>query len=214
MRCTLSSMVSPRRIDMSKLYRWICLLILIAMIQPACADSGQESPTTPWYLGLGIGESILGLNKSNIASAFSAATTASSYNHDDFAFHIFGGYFLDPLLAVEFGYAELGNVIATTNGTSSRLFNIYSLYVDTLLNHRYNRNAAIYAKVGAHFWDIGTRSGSSITNGTDLMLGAGIELNIYGGNNRVVRVEWVRYQFDRVYLDSSDTLALNLVFKY
>ena len=199
---------------MPKLHRWICLLVLVAMIQPAFADTGQEPPTTPWYFGLGIGESIQGLNKSNIASAFSAATPASSYNHDDFTFNIYGGYFLDRLLAVEFGFTELGNVIATTNGASSKLFNIYSIYIDTVMLHRYNKNAAIYAKVGAHFWDIGTSSGSSITNGTDLTLGAGIELNIYGGNNRVVRVEWVHYQFDKVYLDSSDTLTLNLVFKY
>jgi len=200
---------------MSKIMRHcVYLFLLTALARPAAADALQMPPEDTWYVGLGIGESLLGLNKSNIASAFSAATTASDYNHDDFAFNIYGGYFLDRLLAVEFGYAELGNVIATTNGTSSRLFNIYSLYVDTLLNHRYNRNATIYAKVGAHFWDIGTNSGSSITNGTDLILGTGIELNIYGGNNRVIRVEWMHYQFDKVYLDSSDTLSLSLVFKY
>lgn len=214
MKCSMPSPVSSGKVTIPKLCRWACLIALISMAQPAFSDSEWEASTSPWYFGLGIGESLLGLNKSNIASAFSAATTASSYNHDDFAFKLYGGYFLDPLLAVEFGFAELGNVIATTNGTSSSLFNIYSIYVDTLLNHRYNRNAAIYAKVGAHFWDIGTKGGSSITNGTDLMLGAGIELNIYGGNNRVVHIEWVRYQFDRVYLDSSDTLTLNLVFKY
>jgi hypothetical protein len=83
-----------------------------------------------------------------------------------------------------------------------------------MMLHRYNKNAAIYAKIGAHFWDIGTTSGSTITNGANLMLGAGIELNIYSGTARSIRVEWTRYQFDKVYLNSSDTLTLNLQFRY
>jgi len=198
----------------SKLRRCIYLLVLLVMTHPAFADPTQEMSTTPWYFGLAIGTSLLGLNKSNLVSSFSAATTASSFNHDDFTFSIYGGYLLDRLLAVEFGFAQLGSVIATTSGVSSKLFNISSLYIDTLMMHRYNKNAGIYARVGAHFWDIGTSSGSSISNGTNLMLGAGIELNIYGGADRVIRVEGTHYQFDRVYLDSSDTLTLNLVFKY
>jgi len=199
---------------MPKLHRFIYLLVLIPLIQPAFADSSTETPATPWYFGLGIGTSLLGINKSNLVNSFNAATSASRFSHDDFAFDIYAGYFLDRLLALEFGYAELGNVIASTSGSSTKLFNTYSFYIDTMMLHRYNKNAAIYAKIGAHFWDIGTTSGSTITNGANLMLGAGIELNIYSGTARSIRVEWTRYQFDKVYLNSSDTLTLNLLFRY
>lgn len=191
-------------------YHYFYPLMLILSLRPACASPA----TPPWYFGMGIGQALLGLNKGNLANSFTAATSASSFNHDDFTFAIYAGYFLDPLLALELGYARLGNVITTSSGASTKLFNTDTFYVDTVLLHRYNKNAAIYAKVGAHFWDIAPDSGSSISNGTDLMLGTGIELNIYGGSNRMARVELMHYQFDKVYLDSTDTLTLNLVFKY
>jgi len=194
--------------------RCIYLLALTALTQPVCADILQAPPDNPWYFGLGIGSSFPGFNKSNIANSFSAATTSSSYNNDDFTFNIYGGYFLDGLLAVEFGFTELGDAIATTNDTSSNLFKIYSIYVNSLMVHRYNKNAAIYTKVGAHFWDIGRNNGSSLTTGTDLLLGTGVELNIYSSDNRVVRVGWTRYLLDKVYLDATDTVTLDLVFKH
>lgn len=197
-----------------KIGRFCLPLVLLALSQAAPAENGQMPGTDPWYVGIGIGTSLLGYNKGNIANNFSAATTASSYNHDDFTVNIFGGYVLDPLLSVEFGLTDLGNTIATTSGTSTKLFNIYSAYIDTIMAHRYNRNASLYIKVGAHFWDISTNSGSSVTSGTDLMLGTGVEMNLSATAGRVIRVEWTRYQFDRIYVDSSDTLTLDLVFRH
>jgi len=166
------------------------------------------------HYGIGIGLALPAHNDNNIINAFSAANTNSSMNNDDFSFKLFGGYRFDPFLSLEFGFSDLGNTIATTNGSPSKLFNTYTAYINTIMTQRYNDKAALFGKIGAHFWNHGPNRTSKLAEGTDLSLGAGLELNLYGNSSRVIRIEWDRYLFDNIYIDTIDTLSLNLVFKH
>jgi len=166
------------------------------------------------YYGLGIGLSLLAYNKSNIATAFAAASNNSSLNNNDFTFNIFGGYQLDPFLGLEFGISQLSNTIATTNGTPTKLFNTYTAFIDAIMTHRYNDKAALYGKIGAHFWNLGSNSSTTLTEGTDLSLGAGLEFTLSGDTGHVVRIGWNRYLFNNIYIDTVDTVSLSLVFKH
>jgi hypothetical protein len=53
-----------------------------------------------------------------------------------------------------------------------------------------------------------------ITSGTDLLLGIGVELNLFGRGDRIVRFSWTRFLFDKVYLDTSDALSVDLVIRH
>ena len=188
----------------------IALLIISSL---ATADSRINEEQGIHY-GIGIGLALPAHNETNIINAFDAASNNSSMNTDDFSFKLFGGYRFDPILLLEFGISDLGNTIATTNGNPSKLFNTYTAYTNAIMTHRYNDKVALFGKVGAHFWNHGPNRSTRLAEGTDLLLGAGLEFNLYSGSNRVLRIEWDRYLFDNIYIDTIDTLTLNLVFKH
>jgi len=194
----------------------IVMIILVGLVSNSNADEWQTvTPVDPWYFGLGIGKTVIAVNKPSLVSGFSSiATPSSTFNHDDLAFNIYSGYKLDKLLSLEFGLSELGSAIATTNGAASKLFNIYTLFFNTTARHRYNKNAIFFGKIGAHSWSLGSSLNTTHATGTDLLLGAGIELNLFKNINRKIRIEWSHYFFDKVYIDSVDALTINLIFNY
>ena len=114
---------------------------------------------------------------------------------------------------MEFGISELGTAIATTSGISSKLFNSYDSFVNATMSRPYNDNATLFGKIGVHFWNIGPNTSTKLAEGTDLAVGAGVEFNLSGSSGRTMRIEWDRYLFDNIYIDTIDTLTLNLVFK-
>jgi hypothetical protein len=193
----------------------LALALFITCSAPLRAGNEQPIESTPhWHYGLGIGLSLLAYNNSNIVTAFAAANNTSTLNSNDFSFKFFGGYQFDPFIGLEFGLSDLGNTIVTNNGSLSTLFNTSMAYIDVMLTQRYNDKAALYGKVGTHFWNIGPNNSTTLITGTDLSLGAGLEFNLYGNSARAFRVEWNRYLFDKIYLDTVDTLTLNLVIRH
>jgi hypothetical protein len=143
------------------MFRYICLLLALIATQSAFANPWKTPPLEPWYIGAGIGMSFQGYNQPRLAHSFNAATTTSSYNHDDLAVNILGGFQFNELLALEIGFSQLGNAVATSNGQEAKLFNINSLYSNIVFRQRYNPNAFLYAKAGGHHWDIGLDDGTS-----------------------------------------------------
>jgi hypothetical protein len=200
---------------MNKLARLLTTTLLLGCASnPAGANDAQTMVLPqPWYYGLGIGLALPAYNKDNIANDFAGATNTSSFSNDDFTFKLYGGYRFDRFLAVEFGISELGTTIATTSGSSSKLFNTYNSFVNATMRRKYNNSATLFGKIGAHFWSIGPNTTSKLANGTDLSLGAGLEFNLSDNSSRKMRIEWDRYLFDNIYIDTIDTLTVNLVFK-
>jgi len=196
------------------------LLVLLASSNMAIADTSPapQSITNQgigtWQIGLGIGQSKLNANQNNLNDSFSSTTSTSSYNNDGFMFRVVGRYNFDPFLGLEFGIVDLGNTIATTNNIDSKLFSTLSGFVSTTMSMHYKENIAIYAKIGAHFWSQDLNANKNLADGTNLMLGAGILFNIYGGTNRMMSIDWDHYQFDGVYLESIDAFSVNLVFNF
>jgi len=197
--------------------KWGCLLAITLFFaasgSPAKAGDWQPGQAQRMYYGLGLGMSLLNYNETNIINSFAAVNTTSSFNNDDFTFKLFGGYRFDPFLALEFGVSELGSTVATTSGSSTKLFDIYTAFVNATLTHSYNNKARLLGKIGTHFWRISTDSTNKLATGADLALGACLEFNLYDNSNRVIQVEWNRYMFDNIYLDASNSLMLSLVLK-
>lgn len=165
-----------------------------------------------WHYGLGIGLSILAYNDKNITSIFSDISSAA-LNSNDFTFKLFAGYRIDPFLTLEFGLTELGTSIDTSNN-NGKLFNTYSSYFNMTMQQAYNDRAALFGKIGVHFWSQGLNRTSALADGTDLSLGAGLEFKLYGKSGKMMRVEWNRYLFDNLLIKTIDTLTLNLLLEY
>jgi len=186
-----------------------------ALRTPAQQLVGLTPPAPdPWYFGLGIGKSATEYNRPTLISEFNAASATSSFNHDDFSFNLFGGYKLDHDMSLELGISELGSIIATNGTSASQLFNIYTAYIDTALRHHYNKSAVLYGKLGAHFWSLETSTNHQQLNGTDILLGAGIEIALYHSQQYLFRIDWSHYRFDDVYLNATNTLTLNLIINH
>ena len=144
---------------MNRLARLLGITLLIGYVSNPASASDQQpmKAPQPWYYGLGIGLALPAYNAGNIANDFAAANNTSSLSNDDFSFKLYGGYRLDPSLAVEFGISELGTAIATTSGISSKLFNSYDSFVNATMSRPYNDNATLFGKIGVHFWNIGPK---------------------------------------------------------
>jgi len=190
-------------------------LLLCNISSPVQASDWQHMELSRnSYYGLGIGLSLLAYNSSNIATAFAAASSNSSLNNNDFSVNVFGGYQLDPFLGLEFGVGQLSNTIVTTNGTPTKLFNTYTAFIDATMSHRYNDQTTLFGKIGAHFWNLGSNSSTTLTEGTDLSLGTGLEFNLSGDTGHVMRIGWTHYLFNNIYIDKIDTVSLHLVFRH
>ena len=55
---------------------------------------------------------------------------------------------------------------------------------------------------------------SSVGDGVDLTYGVGMDIDLYGGEERKLRIKWKRFEFDDVYLSSADLITLGLLFQF
>lgn len=120
---------------------------------------------------------------------------------------LFAGYRFGRHLAVELGWHDLGEQICCT-GVADLGFSSSVDGVSAAIIGRWPlRRIALFAKAGALDWSedgtlislIGPSPGSA--SGTDLLLGAGFELDLPAGFG--IRGEWEGYEFGSVSTDSA-----------
>ncbi len=168
-----------------------------------------------YILGLGIGSSSFALNEANIVADFGQVTNSSSFNDDSTSFSFFGGIPFDDYLSLEFDVVLAGDLTAKENNRSSKLFDVTTFAITAVLSKPVSDNIDLFARIGAHMWDISESSGDldTINNAVDLTFGLGADINIFGSHARKLRVQWNHYQYDDIYIEDSDTLSLNLLFE-
>jgi|SRR5687767_11914336 OmpA-OmpF porin, OOP family len=157
-------------------------MALIATCGSAHAQVGQERG---WYAGASIGQSSMDIE---------GCGGAISCDDKDTAWRILGGYQINRNFAVELGYHQLGDAIASGPGGQvnfeATAIELVGLGILPLAN-----NFALYAKAGFYRGETEAKglAGSvdeSETN-TDLTYGLGAQYNF---NPRFgVRAEWQRY---------------------
>jgi hypothetical protein len=166
--------------------------------------------------GIGLGSSSFQLNESGLISNFSSVTSASSFSDSSTTLTVFAGIQLDEYLSIDMDFLILGDITSTQGGVKTKLFDVSSLAMTVGLSHALSESITGFGRIGIHMWDVSESSDnfSSIDTAVDLTYGLGLDINLYGDKSRQLRIQWNRYQYDGVYIDTSDTFTMSLLFLF
>lgn len=193
-----------------------CFAALIAL-----APAGELQAQTGWYAGGSIGYADADYDEPDLVSDLAGrgwAINTPRVDDSDTAWKLYGGFALNPVLAVELGYVELGEVVTEFGAT------VAPAVIDDLLGDTYAVHPALgkgwfaagvltwpvvperfslYARAGAFDWEAdidvrvisgGTGRVSGDESGTDWMYGVGFDWRI--GAAWSITAEWERYRLN------------------
>jgi OOP family OmpA-OmpF porin len=188
------------------------LLLVLTLIFPVTGQT--QSGWTGFYWGLGIGQSDFSYNQPEIVSTYDFLSDGSQFEENATTFEAFVGTQFDQYLGIEGIFSSVGDVIATSAGRKYKLFDVTTVAIVANLSERFGESSRIFGRFGVHLWDIAEPSGDldTISSGTDLTYGLGVDINIYDSADRQLRVLWSHYEFDQIQLDESNTLTFSLLF--
>lgn len=173
-------------------------------------------------LGLMVaGPTALAANKGYVGASFGQADY-DILDDDDSAIKVFGGFQLNPNVAVELSYVDLGEVSVTAPGLGSASVESSGLGV-AIVGMSSSGGIGFFGKAGFFNFDtdvtlsgpiaqelFGASSISDSDTGTELFFGVGLnfDLNPKFG----LRAEWEHYDLD--IFDDVDLISLGLVVKF
>jgi len=188
------------------------LLLSLFVAPQVYATTGDEFESTG-YIGVGLTSTDLALNDENLSQTY-AGNDTSTFNQNGNAFKLFLGYQYDPLLGLEFGYTSFGEMVMSGNSAKSNLFNTDGIYFSTTATKAITKNVTATAKAGMFFWTLYDNAYDPLEEGQGITYGAGLDLNLYGGKERTLLIEWEHYSFSDVSLKDGDTIGASIKFNY
>ena len=108
----------------------------------------------------------------------------------------------------------MGDITARDAGQTFKIFNVSTFAITATLGKQLTPRTRLFTRLGIHSWNISESSRNVDTNngGEDLTYGFGADFNVYGGSSRQLRIQWNHYEYDGIFIDSSDTLSMSLLF--
>ena len=192
--------------------RWkITKFLLVLLLILSFPLQAQENN---YYFGFGLGSSQFNLNKPNIIESNASLTQLSSFTDSSTSFSIFGGMPLDEYLSLEADFLFTGDITASDSSKKTKLFDVSTLALTVVYSKQINEDTTLFGKLGVHMWDISESSGDldTINNAVDITYGLGVDFNLYGTDQRQLRLQWNHYEFDDVFIESNDTITVSLLF--
>lgn len=149
------------------------------------AAFGAQAADKGFYAGAGVGQSLV---------------DEGSYDDEDTAFSVFGGYQFNRWFGLEGGYADLGKLESSGVGRDLEASSVYLTAVGTV---PFTEKFSGYAKAGFQRWDLDTAlpgvTGTTDDNGTDPIYGVGLQ---YRFNDKVaLRGEYSRFEIEDADVD-------------
>lgn len=188
-------------------------ILISLMIASQVHATEVEEYIPSGYAGFGLTTTDLTLNNENLSQRYSDNGN-STFNQNGNAFKAFLGFQLDPLLGIELGYTSFGELVMSGNGEKSNLFTSDGLYLSTTATKPITKNVTAMAKAGMFFWTLYDNADDSIEDGQGITYGAGLDLNLYGGKERTLLIEWEHYSFSDVALKDGDTIGASIKFNF
>jgi uncharacterized repeat protein (TIGR01451 family) len=192
----------------------------------------SQAQDSAWYMGAGYGSTEADSDTDTFVSDMAAlghVVTNVSIDDSSEGWKVFGGYNINEYFAAELAYVDLGEVTASFDGLSNdpaqmfidaaRLLPVLGdgVSIAALGRYPFGEKFAIFAKVGAYFWQAeasvvaGSVPGGSLpdADGTDAVYGVGGDL--YFGSRFGARLEWERYALDP---NDVDLVSASLLFRF
>ncbi|WP_454828946.1 outer membrane beta-barrel protein [Pseudoxanthomonas wuyuanensis] len=158
---------------------------LIAALASGAAFGAQAAEDQGFYAGAGAGQSLV---------------DEGSYDDEDTAFSVFGGYQFNRYFGLEGGYADLGSLESDGVGRDLEASSAYLTAVGTL---PFTEKFSGYAKAGFQRWDLDTGvpavTGTGDDSGTDPTYGVGLQYRF--NDNVALRGEYSRFEIEDADLD-------------
>jgi hypothetical protein len=187
------------------------LLIITCSCAPqAFAASGGEDHGH-WYFGVGLASTDLQTNEKNMSATYGDGS-AADFDHNGTAFKLFVGYQVDPLLGLEAGLTSFGEIVMTDSQAKRNLFNADGVYIAATATRPVTKNINAQAKLGMFFWSLNDKHDKTLEDGQGLTYGVGLDINLYGGKERTLLVEWEHHNFSGVALEEADSIGVSLKF--
>jgi len=165
---------------------WKFTLLLLALLIPGITQAG-------WYVGVGVGNS----NADSIDIEFDSPPDIQSDDQDS-TYKVFGGITYGSNLALELGYADLGEYTAQETGVFETKLDPTALYIAAIGKVSVHPKVKMFGRLGLAYWatDLSitdfTDSNTGDDNGLDPVIGLGFEWNF---TDRLdLRVEWEQFQ--------------------
>jgi OmpA-OmpF porin, OOP family len=155
-----------------------------AVLFGAAALAAQAQDNRGFYAGAGVGQSFV---------------DESSYDDEDTAFSIFGGYQFNRYFGLEGGYVDFGKLESEGPG---RNLETNSAYLTAVAGIPFTDRFSGYAKAGFQRWDLDTpiaATGSRDDSGTDPIYGVGVQYRFTDAF--ALRGEYSRFEVEDADLD-------------
>lgn len=194
---------------MKKQTQAIIASILLMISIPAFSEEGD------FYFGLGIGQSQFKLNEPTLINSYLLSNN-STFSDTSTAISFYSGIKLDEYLSLEADIVLTGDITATSNLQTTKLFNVSGLSLTAMLSTQLSERVTLFGRMGAIFWDISESSDNltTINNAVDITYGGGLDINLYGSADRQLRLQWNHYEYDGVFINSSDAFTASLLFLF
>lgn len=166
----------------------VALLGVLAMVA-APAALAQKGKTSPWYVGLHVGQSDI-----------------DEVNETDTAFRILGGYQFHPHIAAELAYTDFGSVDVLGTSVKGNAIELVAVGSWPLADR-----FSIYGKVGFSRGEF--EGGGQKDDSVELTYGIGVRWDFMP--NLGARIEWQQYP-DVGGSDGSDVdvMSVGVVYKF
>jgi len=188
--------------------RYAIYTLLAAGLVSFQAQANELEPQ--WYGGLGMGMVNFLVNEGSVPTL----TGTSSVNSTSYNINIFAGYQFDPFLGLELNYLGGGSVTATNQAQTTKLFDVSLSTISATMGVPLNDSLRLYAKLGGTSWKFSSPQGAGLNDGFGPSVGLGANINLFGGSDRMLRIEYNYYHLDKVYVRSASNLSINAVFKF
>ncbi len=184
------------------------LLVACAVLSSSAAFAEYAGA---WYAGLGVGQSSIDIDGSEVDAAYSGGATTTTVDDNDTAWKIFGGWRLKEDFGVEVAYMDYGTLAADSSlptfpGSATFYTNMDTTawMIDAVGILPVREGLELFGKLGVASWDtdtdISTSPGITVLvdpfndDGNDFHFGVGARYALYG--NLGIRAEWERINAD------------------
>lgn len=167
-------------------------------------------------LSIDIGSAASAVNTNSIINRYPQLSPASTISSDTSTLNMSVGYVLDEYLSIGSDLIISGSITATESGIAYKLFSTNTLSIYAKMDKPINPRFSIFGKFGMHLWSLSEdlNSPGDMDDGVDLTYGIGTNIDIYGGSNRQLQIQFNHYDFNGVYIDSMDVITIGILFKF
>lgn len=163
-----------------------------------------------------IGSTSTSLNTSNIINKYTQLTSSSNISTDASSLLLSLGYTLDKYLSIGSDLIISGSVTASESGINYKLFSTDTVAVYAKIGTAINSRISVYGKLGVHLWSLSENLSApgGLDDGVDITYGISTNIDLYGGSDRQLQVQWNHYEYNDVYVESQDVASLGILFLF